>query len=255
MMTNCRSRMSVAAFVVTSLFGAVAMQSAGAASAPISGTATGTIGALGVPVPLPATAAFTGTHDDVSGAMNVTLTADDVSVSLPISGDTLSATASFANPGGFTGNASGDTASLDGSIKLTLTELSVPGFELPIPIGFLNCSLTFPLHLTGSWDAATGVVDVSQSEVAVPALPTVCALGIQAATQIDVNALLAQLPAGTVSLRLAIGGQPVPPMTLPPSISVAPTPTLSSSPVSSTPAQQTQAPAARPVSASPSYTG
>ena len=207
-MKKYRAQLSVATCVATLIFGAIILQPAGAVSAPISGSATGTIGALGVPVPLPTSAAFTGTHDNVTGAMKVKVTSDDFSLSLPFSGDTLKATAKFDNPGGLTGNASGTTANLDGSIKLTLTALDVPGFDLPIPIALLNCSLTFPLHLAGSWDEATGVVDVSQSEVAVPALPALCALGIQAATQIDVNGLLSQLPSGTVSIQLDIDGLP-----------------------------------------------
>lgn len=224
----------------------IALSPASATPAPVGGHATGSIDVLGTPVPLPSSATFTGTHDPDSGALQVTLTADDLALSLPTPSGTIGITASFANPGGFTGTATGSTANLAGSVRLTLVDLDAPGVTLPVPIGFLNCSLTFPLDLTGTWDAATKVVEVTDRAVTVPALPTLCATGIQAVAGIDVNALLAQLPAGSISMHLAF------------SEPAAPTTTTTLAPPATTPttvAVAPAAPAARPTSATPTYTG
>lgn len=201
-----RSRLTVVGLLVTLIAGLVLFGTAGAAPAPVTGTATGSIGVAGIPVPLPASAAFTGTHDPVSGALKVTVTADDLSLTLPLGADTISVGATFANPGGFTGSASGTTANLNGSIRLTLTQLQAPGVSLPIPIAFLNCSLTFPLALTGTWDDTARVVQVTQPDVTMPTLAPVCATALQLTTQIDVNAILGQLPPGDVTIRLAFDG-------------------------------------------------
>lgn len=192
---------------------------ASAAATKISGTVDGTIEALGIPVPIPSAATFAGSLDQSSGVLNATVASDPVALQLPVGDGTASVGATFANPGGFTGTAKGTTATLNGSVKLTLTELSAPGVEIPIPIAMLGCSLTFPLQLTGTWNAATGVIDVAQSNVSVPQLPMFCALGIQTATGVDVNAALADLPPGSVALRLAITAPTWPPTTPP----VAPT--------------------------------
>lgn len=243
-----RTRLGAVTLTAALALCTIALSPASAAPAPVRGTATGSIDVLGTPVPLPSSAAFTGTHDPDTGVLQVALTADDLALSLPTPSGTIGLTASFANPGGFTGTASGSTANLTGSVRLTLVDLQAPGVTLPVPIGFLNCSLTFPLELTGTWDEATKVVEVTDGEVAVPALPVLCATGIQAATDLDVNALLAQLPPGSVSVRLAFGdptapatttvASTVPSNTAPPTVDVAPT-----------------APPARPVDATPAYTG
>lgn len=225
----------------------IASSPASAAPVPVRGTATGSIDVLGTPVPLPSSASFTGTHDLDTGALQVSLTANDLALSLPTPSGTIGFTASFANPGGFTGTASGTTANLAGSVRLTLVDLQAPGLTLPAPIGFLNCSLTFPLELTGTWNEATKVVEATDGEVAVPALPSLCATGIQAVADLDVNALLARLPAGSISVRLAFG-EPESPTTT----TVVP----STVPSSTTPSTVTPAaPPARPVNATPSYTG
>lgn len=179
----------------------------GAASHPISGTASVAIGFGGSTIGVPQTSTFTGTLDSATGAIVANVASTPLSMSLPIGGSNYAITGTFSNPGGFAGQVSGSSVSLSGTARFTLTGFTIPGVSVPPVLGLLGCNLDFVPHFTGTYDPAAGTIRVSDSSITVPTFPPLCARALNAALGtlvpgIDINTLLAALPGATATMAL-----------------------------------------------------
>lgn len=223
--------------------------------------ATGQIQIVDTPLPLPdgdpegeGTTTFIGTWDDVSGAVNGTLTVPTINLTVasPLPpGDPLPVQVNITQTGGGTGTI--DPATGDGTVDITVqARISSPDPAIGPLIGD-NCVLA-PINLSltadAQFDADPVIIGMTQNGFFVPGAS---GCGADGALNGIINTTLG-IGEGTentsASLRFLQTDTPPPPPTTTTTVAT----TSTTAPTTSTTARPA-ATAARPVAARPAYTG